>query len=595
MAAPEPSKPIHSATQILHGPQELGFEADFADLASRFAAKSGGGLSAELSAELALEIVLNEIVEQACQITGATGAAIIVDRDGELVCRASSGSTAPELGARIDKSVGLAAESLRSGKTLWCDDTFTDSRADADPLKQLGIRSVVIMPLVRSAAPVGVVELFSTQAYAFGVRDERTLESLADRTLTNLEHAAQPLEVQGELISPAADLGRESLQRTGVPHVILPNDGLPGPDLSGIDSNIDAGKGDSAEFDAMKFDLRNFPPQNPSSDAVWSSANPDAEAGSQTRPPDFAFPDVNLSEITPEDLHALLENAGVITSEPEPTDQQVAQNIATEEKAKSPLTQHPQFDAQFRPGLAPPLPVPAKPADYLSWALGFTIISVAVLLGLVLGQHFVLSHQPAAGVVPAVHAPLRPAKSPDPAPVQSASAVKATSEKPDSRSKSDRSLTSSRERSASSEQTVPPGGLLVLENGKEVFRMPPSENPEAASGQQVVQPASELEADPASQQVLDVPEAAAQRELLHRVEPDYPEAARQQDIQGRVVLEVHIGVDGSVQDVETVSGSEILAQASTDAVKQWKFKPRVVDGRPREMQTRVTFDFKLPQ
>ena len=53
-----------------------GAESDLGELAALFAAHSGGGLSAEVSTDLALEIVLNEIVEQACLATGATGAAI---------------------------------------------------------------------------------------------------------------------------------------------------------------------------------------------------------------------------------------------------------------------------------------------------------------------------------------------------------------------------------------------------------------------------------------------------------------------------------------------------------------------------------------
>jgi outer membrane biosynthesis protein TonB len=47
--------------------------------------------------------------------------------------------------------------------------------------------------------------------------------------------------------------------------------------------------------------------------------------------------------------------------------------------------------------------------------------------------------------------------------------------------------------------------------------------------------------------------------------------------------------------VDVVSGPTVLAQASKDAVKQWKFKPHVVNGRAAEMQTRVTFNFKLPE
>jgi len=86
----------------------------------------------------------------------------------------------------------------------------------------------------------------------------------------------------------------------------------------------------------------------------------------------------------------------------------------------------------------------------------------------------------------------------------------------------------------------------------------------------------------------------AEGSVLHRVEPEYPEAARQQQMQGPVVLDVRIGRDGSVQDVNVVSGHRVLADAAIAAVKQWRFKPRVLKGQPVEMQTRVTLNFKMP-
>jgi len=82
---------------------------------------------------------------------------------------------------------------------------------------------------------------------------------------------------------------------------------------------------------------------------------------------------------------------------------------------------------------------------------------------------------------------------------------------------------------------------------------------------------------------------------MHRVEPDYPEEARRQGVQGAVVLEVHIKPDGAVQELKLISGPSLLAQAATDAVRQWKFKPHVVNGHRVEMQTVVTLNFKLPQ
>jgi TonB family protein len=578
MAASDPLKPMPVATEILRGPQEVGFEADFADLAARFAAKSGGGLSPELSAELALEIVLNEIVEQGCQITGATGAAIVLDRDGELSCRASSGSTAPELGSRIDRSSGLVGACLRTNKTLWCDDTLTDSRAEAEPMKESGVRSVVIMPLLQGDILTGIFTLFSTQPYAFGVRDERALETLADRTLINLEHASEPFDGPADATGPAADLQEEDMQKIGLQHVGLPNIALQSLETA----NAAANEVDVRQIAQHAFRLAELSSANGNGpkDALSDSHKKEADsaAGSASEH-DFAFPDFGPAEIKPEDIHVLLENAGVIAPAP------ATPRPAPAQKPALPL--HPAIEEPAENERRA-----EKPVDYISWAMGFAIVSVSVLLGLVLGQHFVLSHSHtpvrAASTATVPAAAQKPAQTnPPPAstPVSTA-AAKATRLA---------RASASHESATSSDETVPPGGLLVLENGREVFRLPPEKNEDTASAQQLMQPASELDPESRSQAVVEVPEATAQRELLHRVEPEYPDAARQQNVQGRVMLEVHIGMDGSVQDVEVVSGPPVLAQASIDSVKQWRFKPRVVNGQPVEMQTRVTFDFELPQ
>jgi len=87
---------------------------------------------------------------------------------------------------------------------------------------------------------------------------------------------------------------------------------------------------------------------------------------------------------------------------------------------------------------------------------------------------------------------------------------------------------------------------------------------------------------------------AAESSLLHRVEPDYPEEARRREIQGPVVLDLHIGKDGTVQDVGLVSGQAALVGAATSAVRQWRFKPHLVDGSAVDTQTRITLSFTLP-
>jgi len=58
---------------------------------------------------------------------------------------------------------------------------------------------------------------------------------------------------------------------------------------------------------------------------------------------------------------------------------------------------------------------------------------------------------------------------------------------------------------------------------------------------------------------------------------------------------VHTGRDGTVQEVKLLSGQPLLAEAAIAAVKQWRFKPRMVKGVAVEMQTTVTLSFKLPR
>ena len=138
---------------------------------------------------------------------------------------------------------------------------------------------------------------------------------------------------------------------------------------------------------------------------------------------------------------------------------------------------------------------------------------------------------------------------------------------------------------------IPPGGLRVYDNGKEVFRLPPAEKTENATDSEArMQRAASLE----SEQVVALSPAAAEEILLHGSNRPIPKMRASREL-GAVVLKVHIGVDGTVQDVQVVSGPDQLMAASTNAVKQWRFKPRMVKGRSVEMQTTVTLNFRLPQ
>ena len=81
--------------------------------------------------------------------------------------------------------------------------------------------------------------------------------------------------------------------------------------------------------------------------------------------------------------------------------------------------------------------------------------------------------------------------------------------------------------------------------------------------------------------------------LIHDVSPTYPPEAGRERIEGTVVLLAVIGKDGSVQDVRVESGLPILAQAAIDAVKQWRYRPYLLNGEPVEVDSRITINFTL--
>lgn len=81
--------------------------------------------------------------------------------------------------------------------------------------------------------------------------------------------------------------------------------------------------------------------------------------------------------------------------------------------------------------------------------------------------------------------------------------------------------------------------------------------------------------------------------LVYRVEPVYPPLARQAHIQGAVVLTAIIDKDGSIKNLQLVSGHPLLAPAAIEAVKQWRYKPFLLSGQPFEVETTVTVNFQL--
>lgn len=94
-------------------------------------------------------------------------------------------------------------------------------------------------------------------------------------------------------------------------------------------------------------------------------------------------------------------------------------------------------------------------------------------------------------------------------------------------------------------------------------------------------------------QRIRVSSGVTQGLVVHRVEPTYPAIAKAAHVQGTVILAAVIGKDGTIQNLHVVSGHPLLQGAAMDAVKQWKYRPYILNGEPVEVDTQVVVNFTL--
>jgi protein TonB len=97
----------------------------------------------------------------------------------------------------------------------------------------------------------------------------------------------------------------------------------------------------------------------------------------------------------------------------------------------------------------------------------------------------------------------------------------------------------------------------------------------------------------ATPQRVRVSQGVSQGLLVRKVNPTYPPLARQARIQGTVVLQAEISKTGDIQNLRLISGHPMLAPAAIEAVKQWKYKPYLLNGEPVEVETQVQVNFTL--
>jgi N-acetylmuramoyl-L-alanine amidase len=162
--------------------------------------------------------VLQFIAERALAISGASGIAIALAEGAAVVCRGTAGEIAPPLGLKLSLTSGLTAVCYTTGTVVRCDDSEKDTRVDREACRQLGVRSMVAVPLHGPEGIAGLIEAFEKEAYAFTDGDIRELSLLAELTVeairpeapraaeTTLANALEPLQA-ASLAGQSTSLG----------------------------------------------------------------------------------------------------------------------------------------------------------------------------------------------------------------------------------------------------------------------------------------------------------------------------------------------------------------------------------------------------
>jgi len=127
---------------------------------------------------------LAAIAHKAGASTNASGAAIALmdSASGVLICRARSGSHAPDIGVSLQREGTFAGLCVETGQTMCCDDTDKETRLDSQAARILGIRSMLVTPITQGGNVIGALAVFSYTRRAFTLAHREVLRALANET-----------------------------------------------------------------------------------------------------------------------------------------------------------------------------------------------------------------------------------------------------------------------------------------------------------------------------------------------------------------------------------------------------------------------------
>ena len=150
-------------------------------------------------AELELEGFMIIVVERMLLLTAATGSVVELVEGDEMVYRAASGTVRPFVGLRLKRHGSLSGLCVEQGQALHCQDTETDPRVDLPACRKVGVRSMIVTPLLNHGDVVGVLKILSNTPNAFSRNDFQTLQLMAGLIGAAISHQ-QRFDINRQLL-----------------------------------------------------------------------------------------------------------------------------------------------------------------------------------------------------------------------------------------------------------------------------------------------------------------------------------------------------------------------------------------------------------
>jgi len=493
---------------------------------------------------------LTVVVQRAQAFTNASGAAIAIGNSEELVCRARSGSSAPDVGTAMRVEGSFTGLCIQTGKELRCDDAETDTRVDTAALRSLGIRSLVVTPIKDEGKVVGVLAVFAPTPHAFTITHVAVLKTMADQISTLL---------QKERRSPREDA-----------HVEAP---APAP----------------------------RPAPTPLPPVVIRSAVTSSSAGAAAAAP-ARTNGSSASVVEPVRPVAI---AADITPVPFPKKEEKRESRRTEQKTEPASVPATRSSFAVLDAVAGE-PQRSQSGKFVLIGGVIVVVAAAVVTWMFVGRHKAdtsAATQPvqqpqatasAAQPTGAAVAPNSAATAPAPTTPVAASNTKNTPpEKPESKKPESQKKEKENKPSPATVEMASGGPSKISVKGQ--AEQPSDVAPSLSVGSSGSSSLNTL-ARPVGN---SVPSILTQSELINAkairaIPAVYPEIAKARRISGTVVVRVTVGKDGKVSNPKFISGPMVFRDAAFDAVKQWLFKPATLNGVAIEQETEITVKFSSP-